>query len=30
VLDDIVDRLHDVLTDAGRFMGVVAEPAAVA
>jgi adenosylmethionine-8-amino-7-oxononanoate aminotransferase len=29
VLDDIVDRLHDVLADAGRFMGV-AEPAGVA
>jgi acetylornithine/succinyldiaminopimelate/putrescine aminotransferase len=22
VLDEIVDRLHDVLADAGRFMGV--------
>ena len=28
VLDEIVDRLHDVLADAGRFMGV-AETAAV-
>ena len=30
VLDDIVDRLRDVLADAGRFMGVVGESAAVA
>jgi adenosylmethionine-8-amino-7-oxononanoate aminotransferase len=29
VLDEIVDRLHDVLADAGRFMGV-AETAGVA
>jgi adenosylmethionine-8-amino-7-oxononanoate aminotransferase len=29
VLDEIVDRLHDVLADAGRFMGV-AETSAVA
>jgi adenosylmethionine-8-amino-7-oxononanoate aminotransferase len=30
VLDEIVDRLHDVLADAGRFMGVVGESTAVA
>jgi adenosylmethionine-8-amino-7-oxononanoate aminotransferase len=30
VLDEIVDRLHDVLADAGRFMDVVGEPTAVA
>jgi hypothetical protein len=30
VLDEIVDRLHDVLADAGRFMSVAGEPAAVA
>jgi adenosylmethionine-8-amino-7-oxononanoate aminotransferase len=30
VLDEIVDRLHDVLADAGRFMNVVGEPAAAA
>jgi len=30
VLDEIVDRLYDVLADAGRFMGVVGESAAVA
>jgi hypothetical protein len=29
VLDEIVERLHDVLADAGRFMGV-AETTAVA
>ncbi len=30
VLDEIVDRLHDVLTDAGRFMDLAGAPAAVA
>jgi adenosylmethionine-8-amino-7-oxononanoate aminotransferase len=30
VLDEIVDRLHDVLADAGRFMDLVGAPAAVA
>jgi adenosylmethionine-8-amino-7-oxononanoate aminotransferase len=30
VLDEIVDRLHDVLADAGRFMDLAEAPAAVA
>jgi adenosylmethionine-8-amino-7-oxononanoate aminotransferase len=30
VLDDIVDRLHEVLLDAGRFMNLADAPAAVA
>ena len=30
VLDEIVDRLHDVLADAGRFMDLAQAPAAVA